>query len=110
MPLRRGDVPRVAELSLSLTLLLFYDARAARGWCLLSSKIRARLVLGDQLRLSGRVLLPLRATAPAPDCCCRADGVWGCGELLPHAIPAVGKSPSTSAGVARGLPTTVRVG
>ena len=27
MPLRRGDVSRVAELSLSLTLLLFYDAR-----------------------------------------------------------------------------------
>ena len=44
MPLRRGDVPRVAELSLSLTLLLFCDARcffarrlAGRGfgayWC-----------------------------------------------------------------------------
>ena len=27
MPLRRGDVSRVAELSLSLTLLLFCDAR-----------------------------------------------------------------------------------
>ena len=27
MPLRRGDVPGVAELSLSLTLLLFCDAR-----------------------------------------------------------------------------------
>ena len=27
MPLRRGDVSRVAELSLSLTLLLFYDTR-----------------------------------------------------------------------------------
>ena len=44
MPLRRGDVSRVAELSLSLTLLLFCDARcffarrlAGRGfgayWC-----------------------------------------------------------------------------
>ena len=27
MPLRGGDVSRVAELSLSLTLLLFYDTR-----------------------------------------------------------------------------------